>query len=195
MVDFQGGEIVRETKKKKKGLVSLLLQYKAILSESKTRFSDVFRNKRQRGRTNRAVEQADSSPTTCGDAFMRVPVEVFIEIASHLLPVDVISLSRCNKLLWNLLMNQSSRHIWTSAIVNVEGLPPCPPDMNEPYYVRLLFLPCCTICGEGSDCNIYLRLRLRLCRTCRSKYLVTIHDIQDIDEQSQCFSRARGTSA
>ncbi|EUC57213.1 F-box-like protein [Rhizoctonia solani AG-3 Rhs1AP] len=96
------------------------------------------------------------------------------QIVSHLLPADLISLSRCNKSLRNLLMNRSSKHIWTSAMENVEGLPPCPPEMSEPYYARLLFLPDCTICGGSEDCEPYLKLLLRLCVKCRSKHLMTI---------------------
>ncbi|CAE6362353.1 unnamed protein product [Rhizoctonia solani] len=152
MAELRGEGTVSETKQKKKSFMSLLLKYKTVLSKSQ------YSRKKQAG----------GSPTTCRDAFMRVP------IVSHLLPADLISLSRCNKSLRNLLMNRSSKHIWTSAMENVEGLPPCPPEMSEPYYVRLLFLPDCTICGGSEDCEPYLKLLLRLCVKCRSKHLMTI---------------------
>ncbi|CAE6453682.1 unnamed protein product [Rhizoctonia solani] len=153
MAELQDGDIIRKAKKKKIG---------------------VFQSKRRRGGTSSTKKQAGNAPTTSSDAFMRVPVELFTEIVSHLLPVDLISLSRCNRFFRNLLMNRTSKHIWTSAMKNAEGLPPCPADMSEPCYVTLLFLPYCTICGEGEGCVLHFRLHLRLCVTCQSKHLMTI---------------------
>ncbi|CAE6449379.1 unnamed protein product [Rhizoctonia solani] len=158
MVELQGEGTVRKTKKKEKAFPSLLLQCKVVLSKSQY-LSNMFQNKYRRGGTN---------------IFMSVPVEVLTEIVSRLLPVNLISLSRCNKFFRNLLMNRTSKHMWTSAMKNVEGLPPCPTDMSEPYYATLLFLPDCTICGGNEDCEPYFRLRLRLCVTCRSNHLMTV---------------------
>ncbi|EUC57214.1 hypothetical protein RSOL_213100 [Rhizoctonia solani AG-3 Rhs1AP] len=193
MSELQGEGTIRETKKRRKSFLSVLLQYRAALSKSKS-LLDMFQSKRRQGGTKSTVkqavispityrDQAVNSPTTYRDASMRVPIEILTEIASHLLPVDVISLSHCNKFFRNMLMNRSSRHIWTSAINNVEDLPPCPPDMSEPYYVKLLFLPWCTICGENEDCESYLELRLRLCVLCRSIYLMNVSQhLQERDE-------------
>ncbi|CAE6362341.1 unnamed protein product [Rhizoctonia solani] len=153
----QGEGTVREIKIKEKGFVILFLQYKTILSKSKTHFSDVFESKRRREATNSTDEQAGNA-----------------QIISHLLPVNVVFLSRSNHFFRDWLMSRSSRYIWISAMKNIKDLPPCPPDMSEPYYVTLLFLPCCTVCGESEGCVLHFRLRLRLCATCRSEYLLTI---------------------
>ncbi|CAE6436613.1 unnamed protein product [Rhizoctonia solani] len=77
--------------------------------------------------------------------FLRIPMEIFAEIASHLFPIDLIALSRTSKLFRSLLMRRSSRHIWTDAMDNMPGLPPCPPDMSEPRYLSLLFTKNCTV--------------------------------------------------
>ncbi|CAE6458867.1 unnamed protein product [Rhizoctonia solani] len=185
MTVLQGKVTMRKTKKKKKRILSALLKYGGGPSKPKY-LSDMVESKRQEDGTNLSGKQEDSSPTTYRDAFIRLPVEVLIEIISHLLPVDVISLSRCNKFFRNWLMSQTSRYIWASTMENIEDLPACPPDMSEPYYSALLFMPSCTICGESKDCELYLKLRLRLCGTCRSNYLMTIRRFPRGEDYS-CF--------
>ncbi|CAE6534642.1 unnamed protein product, partial [Rhizoctonia solani] len=76
--------------------------------------------------------------------FVNIPLDIFTEIASYLFPNDIFSLSYLSKLFRDLIMCQSSRHIWTNAMRNVEMLPPCPSDMSEPAYLAILFSKYCT---------------------------------------------------
>ncbi|KEP44888.1 hypothetical protein V565_355330, partial [Rhizoctonia solani 123E] len=89
MAEFQSEGTIRKTKKKRKSFLSALLHYKAILSKpavlSKPKYhSDMVENKREQGGANLSWKQEDSSPTTWRDTFIRLPVEVLIEIISHL---------------------------------------------------------------------------------------------------------------
>ncbi|KAI1789069.1 hypothetical protein LXA43DRAFT_893524, partial [Ganoderma leucocontextum] len=71
--------------------------------------------------------------------FTDLPLDVFLEVAPHLYPLDVINLSRTSKPLRSLLMSRGSRPIWTTALGNIVELPPCPTDMSEPLYAALVF--------------------------------------------------------
>ncbi|CAE6506418.1 unnamed protein product, partial [Rhizoctonia solani] len=98
--------------------------------------SNVVVAPRKRQRTHKKQTQREEGPVT---TLVNVPIEIFTEIGLHLLPIDLISLSRSNQLLRSLLMRRSSRHIWQSAMKNMEGLPPCPSNCSEPRYLSLIF--------------------------------------------------------
>ncbi|CAE6447221.1 unnamed protein product [Rhizoctonia solani] len=108
------------------------------------------------------------------DKFIGIPIDIFTEITSLLYPKDIISLSRASRFLRNLLMSRSSRHIWIRVINNIEGLPPCPPDMSEPSYLTLLFARDCTGCGQPIGARLYEDLRVRFCISCRNTRLYAL---------------------
>ncbi|KAI0738742.1 hypothetical protein BC629DRAFT_1300122 [Irpex lacteus] len=68
-----------------------------------------------------------------------MPLDVVLEICSHLLPRDLLHLARTSKSLRSFFMSRSSRSMWKSACTNVPGLPPCPSDLSEPAYANLMF--------------------------------------------------------
>ncbi|CAE6528355.1 unnamed protein product [Rhizoctonia solani] len=105
---------------------------------------------------------------------VNMPIDIFTEVASHLLPGDIISLARSNKFFRNLLMHRSAIHIWHGAMRNVEGLPPCPPDMSEPHYLALLFSKTCTACGAPVRVSMDPVLLVRLCGPCRITRLMPL---------------------
>ncbi|KAM5540152.1 hypothetical protein V8D89_006292 [Ganoderma adspersum] len=71
--------------------------------------------------------------------FLDLPLDVFMEIASYLYPLDLIHLSRTSGELRRTLMSRNSRPIWTTSFDNVVELPPCPADLSEPVYAALVF--------------------------------------------------------
>ncbi|CAE6475424.1 unnamed protein product [Rhizoctonia solani] len=108
---------------------------------------------------------------------VNMPIDIFTEITTHLLPIDIITLSRSNKSFRSLLMHRSSIHIWHSAMRNVRGLPPCPPDLSEPHYLSLIFSKHCTMCGQPVRCRMDEILRVRFCVPCRDEHLVALNTI------------------
>lgn len=42
-------------------------------------------------------------------------------------------------------MHRSATSVWKDALAQVNGLPDCPPDLNEPQYVKLVFDPTCHV--------------------------------------------------
>ncbi|KAF5372931.1 hypothetical protein D9758_001472 [Tetrapyrgos nigripes] len=95
-----------------------------------------------------------------------MPLDVIFEIFMHLEPSDILSLSRTNKDLRNLLTPKSSEYIWRAARENVEGLPPPPSDMNEIQYASLMFDRFCQVCNYHPCDNVFWSIRLRACKKC-----------------------------
>ncbi|CAE7113425.1 unnamed protein product [Rhizoctonia solani] len=60
---------------------------------------------------------------------------------------------------------------------NVQGLPPCPPDISEPHYLALLFARECMGCGQSIGATLYGELRVRFCRSCRHSRLVVLNGL------------------
>ncbi|CAE7152926.1 unnamed protein product [Rhizoctonia solani] len=133
------------------------------LSTSKKRKST--QGKKTRGKQGRLSE------------LIHMPMEIFTEIMSHLMPVDVLALSRANKSFRKLLMNRSSIHIWHATMDNVPGLPPCPEGMSEPSYLAVLFLKTCTLCGDTARTGLDEVLVDRLCASCRSTSLTPLENV------------------
>ncbi|KAL5478866.1 hypothetical protein ACEPAI_2143 [Sanghuangporus weigelae] len=77
---------------------------------------------------------------------MSLPIDVIHEIATYLMPLDLLYLSRSNRSFYNVLMSKSSRPTWI-ACQNAIQMPPCPPNLNEPHVrsgkemVRIYFGP------------------------------------------------------
>ncbi|CAE6448141.1 hypothetical protein ACGC1H_001101 [Rhizoctonia solani] len=111
--------------------------------------------------------------------FMNLPTDVFNLIASHLLPIDILSLARSNKFFRSLLMTKSSRVTWLNAMKNVEGLPSCPSNVSEPGYVALLFTNVCSLCGILSRSQVDEFLLVRLCAACKRSELMKFHEIPE----------------
>ncbi|CAE6508210.1 unnamed protein product, partial [Rhizoctonia solani] len=105
---------------------------------------------------------------------MSTPVDVFKEIASFLGPKDLLSLARVNKLLRNLLMQRSAKHIWRAAESTMDGLPPCPRHLTNPQYAALVFSKECSSCGITVMRQLDLMLGVRLCNACRSAKIVRL---------------------
>ncbi|QRW15550.1 reticuline oxidase [Rhizoctonia solani] len=111
---------------------------------------------------------------------INMPIDIFTEIAAHLLPIDIINLARSNKFFRSLLMHRTSIHIWNGAMKNIEGLPPCPPGMSEPRYLSLLFSKTCTKCGGPARGKMDPNLLVRLCGSCRGVHLMPLELVPSI---------------
>ncbi|KAI0711003.1 hypothetical protein C8Q76DRAFT_624131 [Earliella scabrosa] len=95
-----------------------------------------------------------------------MPLDIFLEIASHLHPMDLLNMSRSSKRFRDILTTKHHRDVWTNSFELVEGLPPCPNDMSGPFYAALLFDTTCFACGAGRSRLVDYGTRTRLCKTC-----------------------------
>ncbi|KAF8596726.1 hypothetical protein BDV93DRAFT_50957 [Ceratobasidium sp. AG-I] len=110
------------------------------------------------------------------EGMMKMPLEIFTEIACHITPGDLIALIRCSKFFRTMLLCRSAILIWQRAAENVPGLPPCPTGMCEPQYAALMFSRHCTLCGATATAGPDPYLQVRLCPTCRKTSLVPATD-------------------
>ncbi|KIK59276.1 hypothetical protein GYMLUDRAFT_675937 [Collybiopsis luxurians FD-317 M1] len=97
-----------------------------------------------------------------------IPLDVIFEIFCHLDPGDLLRLSRTSKNLREILLSKSSQSIWRTARENVQDLPPCPEDLNEPQYARIMFDYSCYVCSRKLRAidGILWAFRMRCCKNC-----------------------------
>lgn len=48
-------------------------------------------------------------------------------------------------------MHKSSLFLWKTALRQIEGLPDCPADLDEPEYANLVFYTRCHVSTDSSD--------------------------------------------
>ncbi|CAE6402972.1 hypothetical protein ACGC1H_001083 [Rhizoctonia solani] len=133
----------------------------------------------KRIRTNTSNQKAPRKKYVKGrqgglQGIMKMPLEVFMEIAYHVHPGDLISLIRTNKFFRVMLLNKSAILIWQRALSYVPQLPPCPTGMMEPQYAALIFSKNCTLCGAQATSKPDPFLQVRLCSSCRDTGLEEI---------------------
>ncbi|CAE6436002.1 unnamed protein product [Rhizoctonia solani] len=69
---------------------------------------------------------------------MKMPIEIFMEIAPYVDPGDLISLARTGKFFHAMLLDRSAAPVWQRSLSSVADLPPCPTGMVEPQYAALM---------------------------------------------------------
>ncbi|KAI0739454.1 hypothetical protein C8Q80DRAFT_182975 [Daedaleopsis nitida] len=95
---------------------------------------------------------------------MAMPLDVFLMIASHLHPSDLLHLSRSSKMCASILL-QGNRGVWNDAFKRI-GLPPCPEDLRGPVYAALVFDRSCFACGVNRSLRRDIATRTRFCNEC-----------------------------
>jgi hypothetical protein len=68
------------------------------------------------------------------------------QVFYFLAPRDLVRMSWTSKHFRGVLTSRSTRNIWRAALQTIEGLPPCPPYMNEIEYSTVLFHVGCYVC-------------------------------------------------
>ncbi|KAG8794942.1 hypothetical protein FRC12_019732 [Ceratobasidium sp. 428] len=125
----------------------------------------------QRKRTRTA--KTDAKPAvkwSRGDLnqLLNMSPDIFLEIARHLTPPDLLTLARSTKFFRAMFMSRSAAPIWQRAISNVVGLPTCPASLCAPQYVSLIYSKTCSECGARAMRRMDTRLHVRLCTACRT---------------------------
>ncbi|KAB5591585.1 hypothetical protein CTheo_4974 [Ceratobasidium theobromae] len=105
-----------------------------------------------RGRSHPQIQKRSESDVSAEDPlvsklFAILPLELLIEVAKYLSPLDLLRLSR-------------------TVLRNVEGLPPCPKSLCEPQYAAMLFLDECSMCSRPTTNDMDAVLLVRLCDYC-----------------------------
>ncbi|KAF9230877.1 hypothetical protein BU15DRAFT_56779 [Melanogaster broomeanus] len=93
----------------------------------------------------RATQSSHKSRRGRLEMLPELNLDVLFHILSFMHPMDLLNLARTTKAFRQLLMRKSSAFVWKTALSRVEGLPDCPPDLNEPQYAYLAFYPHCHV--------------------------------------------------
>ncbi|EGO01220.1 hypothetical protein SERLA73DRAFT_134513 [Serpula lacrymans var. lacrymans S7.3] len=99
------------------------------------------------------------------DSFSALNFDVIFHLCTFLHPMDLLNLARTSKPFRQLLMSKSSAFIWKFSRLQVEDMPQCPPDLNEPQYANLAFGLYCQNCGKVGQC-LFWQFRARYCTSC-----------------------------
>ncbi|TBU50707.1 hypothetical protein BD309DRAFT_848319 [Dichomitus squalens] len=104
-----------------------------------------------------------------------MPLDVIGLIFAILDPRDLLSLARTSKGLRAILMTKSNKWYWVYALTHVEGLPQCPPFLNEPSYASLVFSKYCHNCLKRAPLvdRVFIIFSARYCKECENERLVT----------------------
>ncbi|GJE93535.1 F-box protein [Phanerochaete sordida] len=95
---------------------------------------------------------------------LEMPVDVWLEIVSHLTLQELLHLSWTSRRFRTLLMSREQRHLWAAARRNM-GLPELPCGMSELRVAAALFGTACFECGRRAQkCN--LDFVVRYCSWC-----------------------------
>ncbi|CAE6540988.1 unnamed protein product [Rhizoctonia solani] len=132
----------------------------------------------KRSKTTRAPNRGKKAKLS---RLLDMAPEIFNEIATHLLPMDLLSLARSNKFFRNMFMSRTSQHLWQQTLANAD-IPACPPDLNEPQYVSLIFSKTCSTCGAGVLRQMDPYLHVRLCNSCRDNQIMRISESDQLLE-------------
>ncbi|KAK0482710.1 hypothetical protein IW261DRAFT_1562400 [Armillaria novae-zelandiae] len=79
---------------------------------------------------------------------MNLPLDLWLEVFTYLKPQDLLALARTSKDIRAFVLNQSQAGVWRRA--REAEFPPVPAPMtglSEPAWIRLLYDPCCGLCG------------------------------------------------
>lgn len=116
---------------------------------------------------------------TTGVCFSTMPLDNLYQIFLHLLPIDLMHISRVNKNLRCVLSNASSLFVWKSTLEQIPEFPDCPANMNILQLVNLIHGYHCNFCDSTEEDlkakDVTLRrsyqYRFHICDTCVPKHM------------------------
>jgi len=97
---------------------------------------------------------------------LKMPIDLFFEIASQLEPLDILQLSRVSKEFRTTFASKTSLHIWVAARKNVYNMPDCAPFVSELQFASFMFERHCQACGELRVQMVDYSFKVKFCAPC-----------------------------
>ncbi|KAJ7823245.1 hypothetical protein B0H13DRAFT_2125610 [Mycena leptocephala] len=144
-------------------------------AESSTRRATRTATKKRKSDSNDASTggPAPKRPRTAKKGRLAGLLSISLDIFGNLHPLDLLRLSRVSKEFRDLLMHRSSISVWRSSLNNVvPDLPSCPPNMNEPQWISLVFDATCQVCQKIAR-KVDWSLYIRICTKCAKTHLAS----------------------
>ncbi|KAL1686136.1 hypothetical protein GGG16DRAFT_97148 [Schizophyllum commune] len=123
--------------------------------------------------------EAEQDEVVLSSPFTDLPLELLLEVLSHLDAPSLLQLARTTKLLRSLLLSRSSIKIWKRGYKNTKpAMPPPPSDMSIPRFVAFLEDEICDFCDESPDDGVLTvwSSRQRFCDGCANSIFCLIPD-------------------
>ncbi|KAI0831243.1 hypothetical protein BC628DRAFT_1415773 [Trametes gibbosa] len=124
--------------------------------------------------------------------FNKLPLKITFEILSCVEPEDIVNFCHADTEWRDKLMQPNATYVWNAARRNVEGLPDCPPYMDEAAYAHLLYSSNCHGCGQANVQEILFVWGVRYCKKCRSAKTKNIdaaaHFLRTIAQATQVYA-------
>ncbi|KZV75625.1 hypothetical protein PENSPDRAFT_646920 [Peniophora sp. CONT] len=150
----------------------------------------------KRGWRRRAIDvETEDLPTRISRGslgrLLDSPLDILLEIFTHLMPGDLLKVACINKSFSELLLSRRSISIWRAMLdaASLKGYPPKPEEWTELAWVQLVSgSKLCGICGGMTTFDISWSFRMRLCRACRNEHIVSCgsvsveHKLRDKDK-------------
>ncbi|GAA5911867.1 hypothetical protein JCM6882_005222 [Rhodosporidiobolus microsporus] len=133
--------------------------------------------KAKKRKTGKGKGKAREKQKPKKDYLRTMPMDVLVEIFSHLHPGELLQLSRTAKEYRSLLTDQSAKPIWRRSRRLVKLPDFDAPGMTEQFYAQLVFVDRCGLCDKLSNGRPDFYLRCRLCSACRADNLVRINNL------------------
>ncbi|KAI5833033.1 hypothetical protein K523DRAFT_413632 [Schizophyllum commune Tattone D] len=128
---------------------------------------------RKRQKTEDGRDQATSASNlgAPSSALLDLPLDVLLEILTHVDPMSLRHVSRTSRALQDTLTGPRSNWIWRASYANTDhGLPPAPDDMTVPQFLSLLVDRVCDFChaspGPKERIERIWAARTRCCSNC-----------------------------
>ncbi|KAL1658934.1 hypothetical protein GGF50DRAFT_131398 [Schizophyllum commune] len=103
-------------------------------------------------------------------ALLELPLDVLLEILTHVDPMSLRHVSRTSRALRDTLTGPRSNWIWRASYANTDhGLPPAPEDITVPQFLGLLVDRVCDSCHASPDPDDRMN-RIERIWTARTKY-------------------------
>ncbi|KDQ62855.1 hypothetical protein JAAARDRAFT_188497 [Jaapia argillacea MUCL 33604] len=119
------------------------------------------------------VKKRSRRGMTFGDltVLLRMPMDILFKVLGHLLPLDLLNLSRTNKEFRLMIMSRTSLHLWKVSFDQFPGIPECRPNTSTPRWASLVFEQHCHNCLKSPVRVVEWRLGVRYCARCAKSML------------------------
>ncbi|TEB06374.1 hypothetical protein FA13DRAFT_1164829 [Coprinellus micaceus] len=105
---------------------------------------------------------------------MQLPLDVILEMFSHLHPRALLSIARTSKALRAMVFSQRHADLWKNAREEA-GVPGPPGGFSEPRWAALLFdINCCQVCWNKINAEVNWYFLRRACDECTQRHTVRL---------------------
>ncbi|KAI0794298.1 hypothetical protein C8Q74DRAFT_1365780 [Fomes fomentarius] len=136
------------------------------------------------GKVAKATSPSSKQQKETTGQLMHLPLELVVEVFSHVHPRDIWALLRTSKVIRSVLLDKKTKkYLWDVVLANASDVPRLPACVNlsPPAWIHLLYCNICHRCGsEGDSIDVAWQWSMRCCRQCRSDISYTRDEVSKL---------------